>query len=180
MKRRTVLAGLAVSVAAPGCLGSSDEPVSRPALIEIQNNTGREVSVEVEAFKDGDQVHDGSYTIDPVSIQEGDDAGEYVSVDGQQIVESWMETPAEFEIEFSVPGYDLEAEFSSSDPVGGGDNGGTPSEKLEDDCYFVRVAVGPERDTITPDPDATPEGIVAWSIVYDHDIFDREHAGDCT
>ena len=181
MKRRTVLATVALSTGVAGCLGSwgdSDEPVASPALVEIANNTGESVTIQVQTEKDGEQVHDEQYTVEAVTIEEGDDIDSYVSVDGVQIVEDWMASAAEFEFRFTVPEHGLETSFTSDDPIGNHEN--ASQSELDGKCYFVRVAVGDERDVVTPNLDATPEQLFTWAVVYDHDVFDRPHAGDCS
>lgn len=181
MNRRSALAGFALSTAVAGCLdwsGEPDEPVASPALVEVTNNTGVAATVRVVAERHGERVHDERYTIEAVTVEEGDEAGSYVSVDGVQVVEDWMASTAAFEFRFAVPEYGLEASFSSSDPIG--DYSEAYRNDLEGECYFVRVAIGDERDVTTPKLDATPGQVFPWAVVYDHDIFDRPHAGDCT
>lgn len=201
MKRRTVLASVATSLATAGCLGSSDGPSASPALVEVANNTGEAVTLELQAVKDGETVHDEGYDIDGVTTEESEEAGEYAVVDGKQVVEEWMETPGEFEFRFSVPAYGLETEFTSDtnigelavDQVGNAtadevDAGqvidqdtadATAAEQIDESCYFVRAVVGPESDTMTADIDAVPGALLAWAVVYDDATFDRETAGQC-
>ncbi|ELY94205.1 hypothetical protein C483_03535 [Natrialba hulunbeirensis JCM 10989] len=134
--------------------------------------------MEVTARKEGTSVHDERYTIREVRVNERDDIGEYADIDGVQIVEDWMEDPAEYEFEFRIPQHGLEATFSSSDSIGEYEN--AHQSELDGECYFVRVTIGDEAQPDTARVDATPERILVGAEVYHHDIFDRSHAGDCT
>lgn len=181
MERRALLqsAATAGGLLLAGCLSDDPEgPVASPALIEIANNTGEPVTVQVITQKDGTEVHNEAYQLEPVRTGEASDTEEYGVIDGVEIVEEWMADPAEYEFQFSVPDHDLSASFSSADPIGAHDN--AHHSELEGECYFVRAAVGDEDDPLTARLDAVPAQLVAWAIVYDHDVFDREHAGDCT
>lgn len=180
MKRREVVAtaGFAVTPWVTGCLSDeSDETVATVALVEIENNTGEAVDVAVTASKDGTEVLDEEYSIDGIQTGAQGERQEHPVIDGVQIVEDWMATPAEFDFTFGVPAFGLETSFSSDDPIGSHENARQPA--LENECFFLRVAVGGEHDPLTAKVDAVPSEIVAWAIVYDHEIFDREHAGEC-
>lgn len=180
MDRRQVIATtvIALTPSFAGCLSDQpDEPVASPALVEIQNNTGEGIDVDVTATKDGSQVHDGQYSISGIQTADHREIGEQPVIDGVQIVEDWMASPAEFEFTFAVPEVGLETTFSSADSIGSHKH--ARQSALEDECYFLRVAVGGEGDPLTARAHAVPAEIVALAIVYDHEIFDREHAGDC-
>ncbi|WP_436346879.1 hypothetical protein [Natronorubrum sp. FCH18a] len=177
MKRRRVLGsiGAAGGTLLAGCTASgAGEPVASPALVEISNRTGRTIDVEVEVQKDGTQVHDERYTIERVKTGEETDHG-YPAVDGVQIVDDWMTSAAEFEFQFAVPADELTATFSSDDPIGSYED--ASQSELEGECYFVQVEIGDGSGNATPE--TVPERIGARAVVYDHEVFDRSHAGDC-
>ncbi len=181
MNRRTVLSSIEVpsGILLAGCLSNENgEPVATPALVEIENDTGKSIDVHVRAREGDALVHDEQYTIGGVQTEESDDTGEHGVIDGVQIVEDWMENAAEYSFHFEVPEHGLETSFSSSDSIGAYENAN--QSDLEDECYFVRVTVGDEEDTHTARVDANPNRVVAWAEVYDHDVFERAHAGDCT
>lgn len=179
MNRRRFLSALAATSGAglAGCLSDNpDEPVATLALVEVLNRTGVSLSVTLEAWQDGTQVHEESYPLDGVEVRERDDIGAHGFVHDQQVVDEWMGAAAEYELRFSVPEEGLEASFDSTDPVGSHAN--VRQSELEGECYFVRAEVGDGSGNATPE--TQPERIDARGIVYDHDVFGREHAGDCS
>ena len=82
----------------------------------------------------------------------------------------------EYELEFAVPEHELRTSFTSSDPIGKYQS--ASDHDIEGECYFVRVEVGDGSGNATPE--TVPERIGTWAVVYDHDVFEREHAGNCS
>lgn len=87
-----------------------------------------------------------------------------------------MADNAEFKFQFIIPEFELEDSFSTSDPIG--DYRDAYQSELEGECYFIRVTIGDGSGNAALD--AVPKRIATQAVVYDHEIFDRAHAGDCT
>lgn len=176
MNRRAYLKSLTATGSAVlgGCLSEMENsPSASLAGVLIENFSYVSVDVVMKATKDGVQVHDKRHTVPGVWEKEFEDGTTSEALGMNLLVNDWMGSQSEYELQFTVPDYGLEASFDMTDTI----SLGKSANQFEGDCYLVLVSLQKEKAPIpTKKP---PDVMFAEGRRYRRSYEDLDLAGDC-
>lgn len=162
--------GCAGGVTLAGCLFDENEtPVASLAGISFQNYSFESFEVEIEARKNGTEVYTDTITIEATSVEERQDGDDIEVMGGAILVEEWMGTTAQYEIEITVPEYELEASFDTAE------RSRLHSDDHDGECYKIRVFFENSEDILSTEK---PPDVISAEVSFntDHDVYS---IGEC-